>query len=125
MILFWCTFFIILDGYDLAIYGAVLPVLIEEWGLSNVEAGAMGSYGLIGVMIGAIFFGPLADKIGRNVEKTFHPQSVMVFCRSYFQSSNRPSFVEKDMKIDGNYYLNEVSKKKVMHWANKTNNNQN
>ena len=28
MILFWCTFLIVLDGYDLAVYGAVLPVLI-------------------------------------------------------------------------------------------------
>ncbi len=66
MILFWCTFIIVLDGYDLAVYGAVLPVLIDEWGLSNVQAGAMGSYGLIGVMFGAFFFGPLADRIGRK-----------------------------------------------------------
>lgn len=66
MILFWCTFLIVLDGYDLTVYGAVLPILIEEWGLSNVEAGAIGSYGLIGVMLGAIFFGPLADRIGRK-----------------------------------------------------------
>lgn len=66
MILFWCTFIIVLDGYDLAVYGAVLPILIKDWGLSNVQAGAMGSYGLIGVMIGAIFFGPLADRIGRK-----------------------------------------------------------
>ena len=66
MILFWCTFLIILDGYDLAVYGAILPVLIEEWGLSNVTAGAIGSYGYIGVMIGAIFFGPLADRMGRK-----------------------------------------------------------
>jgi len=66
LILFWCTFIIILDGYDLAVYGAVLPILIEEWGLTSLEAGAMGSYGLIGVMFGAIFFGPLADRIGRK-----------------------------------------------------------
>lgn len=66
LILFWCTFIIILDGYDLAVYGAVLPVLIEEWELTSLEAGAMGSYGLIGVMFGAIFFGPLADRIGRK-----------------------------------------------------------
>ena len=29
VILFWCTFLIVLDGYDLAVYGAVLPVLIR------------------------------------------------------------------------------------------------
>ena len=76
MILFWCTFLIVLDGYDLAVYGASLPILIEEWGLSNVEAGAMGSYGLIGVMIGAIFFGPLADRIGRK--------KVILICFTFF-----------------------------------------
>ena len=40
--------------------------LIEQWNLTSVEAGAMGSYGLFGMMFGAIFFGTLADRIGRK-----------------------------------------------------------
>ena len=54
------------DGYDLVVYGTVVPVLIEQWNLTSVEAGAMGSYGLFGMMFGAIFFGILADRIGRK-----------------------------------------------------------
>lgn len=57
---------ILFDGYDLVVYGSVVPVLIKEWQLSPVQAGALGSYGLFGVMIGALVFGPLADKIGRK-----------------------------------------------------------
>ncbi|WP_066157607.1 MFS transporter [Halalkalibacter krulwichiae] len=66
MLLFWCTFIIAFDGYDLVLYGSVVPFLIEEWSLSSVQAGAIGSYGYIGVMIGAITFGILADRIGRK-----------------------------------------------------------
>jgi AAHS family benzoate transporter-like MFS transporter len=54
------------DGYDLVVYGTVVPVLIDKWSLTAVEAGAMGSYGLFGMMFGAIFFGALADRIGRK-----------------------------------------------------------
>ena len=62
----WGFLIILFDGYDLAVYGTVVPVLIKEWNLTAVEAGAMGSYGLFGMMFGAIFFGILADRIGRK-----------------------------------------------------------
>ena len=65
-LLIWSFFIIAFDGYDLVVYGTVVPVLIEEWNLTSVEAGAMGSYGLFGMMFGAIFFGTLADRIGRK-----------------------------------------------------------
>ncbi|MFS0781201.1 MFS transporter [Bacillus sp. 1P06AnD] len=66
MLLAWCFFIIIFDGYDLVVYGTVVPKLIEEWHLTSVEAGALSSYGLFGMMFGAIFLGMLADKIGRK-----------------------------------------------------------
>lgn len=65
-LLLWSFFIIAFDGYDLVVYGTVVPVLIEQWNLTSVEAGAMGSYGLFGMMFGAIFFGTLADRIGRK-----------------------------------------------------------
>lgn len=65
-LLAWCFIIILFDGYDLVVYGTVVPVLTEEWNLTSVEAGAMGSYGLFGMMFGAIFFGTLADRIGRK-----------------------------------------------------------
>ncbi|KIV75473.1 benzoate MFS transporter BenK [Pseudomonas sp. FeS53a] len=62
----WCALLLIFDGYDLFIYGVVLPVLMKEWNLTPLEAGALGSYALFGMMFGALVFGSLADRIGRK-----------------------------------------------------------
>jgi hypothetical protein len=59
-VLFWCALIIIFDGYDLVIYGVVLPSLMAEWGLSSLQAGALGSCALVGMMLGALFFGSLS-----------------------------------------------------------------
>lgn len=61
-----CALLLIFDGYDLFIYGVVLPVIMQEWGLTPLQAGALGSYALFGMMFGALLFGSLADKIGRK-----------------------------------------------------------
>lgn len=65
-VLFWCALIIIFDGYDLVIYGVVLPALMKDWGLTALEAGLLGSCALVGMMLGALFFGPLSDRIGRR-----------------------------------------------------------
>src|SRR3990167_1358508 len=66
MVMLWCALLLIFDGYDLFIYGVVLPVIMREWGLTPLQAGALGSYALFGMMFGALVFGTLADKIGRK-----------------------------------------------------------
>jgi len=38
-VLFWCALIIIFDGYDLVIYGVVLPSLMQAWNLSALQAG--------------------------------------------------------------------------------------
>lgn len=63
-LVFWCFLLIVFDVYDLVVFGVVLPVLMEEWKLSPVEAGALGSYALFGMMFGAILFGSLSNRIG-------------------------------------------------------------
>ncbi|MFC3608889.1 MFS transporter [Stutzerimonas tarimensis] len=65
-VLFWCALIIIFDGYDLVIYGVVLPSLMQAWDLSALQAGLLGSCALVGMMLGALFFGPLSDRIGRR-----------------------------------------------------------
>ncbi|WP_274570951.1 aromatic acid/H+ symport family MFS transporter [Neisseria leonii] len=65
-ILFWCTLIIIFDGYDLVIYGVVLPILMKTWSLDPVTAGVLGSTALFGMMAGAMGLGMLSDKIGRK-----------------------------------------------------------
>jgi AAHS family benzoate transporter-like MFS transporter len=63
-----CFLTIIFDGYDLIVYGAVVPSLLEEpgWGLTPPQAGAIGSYALIGMLFGALLAGALTDMFGRR-----------------------------------------------------------
>lgn len=75
-ILLWCLVIIIFDGYDLVIYGVVLPLLMQEWSLTSVQAGMLASTALCGMMFGAILFGALADKIGRK--------NVILICVTFF-----------------------------------------
>ena len=65
-ILLACIFIIVVDGYDMFMLGAILPPLMEEWNIPPVSAGVLSSYALVGMMIGALVFGPVADKIGRK-----------------------------------------------------------
>lgn len=66
MLLVCCCFIVLFDNYDLVIYSSVLPVIMEEWSMSPVQAGAIGSYGFFGMMVGAILFGIISDKFGRK-----------------------------------------------------------
>ncbi|MDQ0974684.1 AAHS family benzoate transporter-like MFS transporter [Neobacillus niacini] len=63
-----CFFCILADGYDLGIYGAVLPSLLDyqPWGLTAAQAGAIGSYALFGMLFGAVSIGAITDFFGRK-----------------------------------------------------------
>ncbi|PEC85082.1 MFS transporter [Bacillus cereus] len=68
LVVFICWLAILADGYDLGIYGAVLPKLLEDnsWALSPAHAGTIASYALFGMFIGAILVGTITDLIGRK-----------------------------------------------------------
>jgi AAHS family benzoate transporter-like MFS transporter len=66
LILIVCSLLMVFDGYDLFLFGVVIPVVMNEWGLTPIEAGTLGSYSLFGMMFGALLLGTLADKIGRK-----------------------------------------------------------
>jgi len=59
---------VVFDGYDLIVYGTVQSSLISEtgWGLNKATAGTIGSMAFVGMMIGAIFAGRMADSWGRR-----------------------------------------------------------
>jgi AAHS family benzoate transporter-like MFS transporter len=63
-----CFLTIVADGYDLIVYGATVPSLLEEpgWEMSAGTAGLIGSWTLVGLMVGFLLAGPLADRIGRR-----------------------------------------------------------
>ncbi|WP_437890627.1 MFS transporter [Phytobacter sp. V91] len=59
-----CTFIIIFSGYELSVFGAIVPVVIREWKISPTEIGFIGSSAMFGMMFGAIVLSSLADKFG-------------------------------------------------------------
>ena len=54
------------DGLDTGIIGFVAPQLLETWGISKSDLAPVMSAALIGMCLGAIISGPLADKFGRK-----------------------------------------------------------
>lgn len=63
-----CWLLVVFDGYDLIVYGTVQSSLIDTtgWGLTKATAGTIGSLAFLGMMIGAIFAGRMADSWGRR-----------------------------------------------------------
>lgn len=64
-----CLVTIVFDGYDLIVYGAVVPALTapgSEWHLTLPQAGAIGSYALMGMVVGTLIVGALTDVLGRR-----------------------------------------------------------
>ncbi len=61
---------LVFDGYDLVVYGTVVPLFLRDPGqigeVTPALAGALGSYALIGVLVGALLAGSVADVIGRR-----------------------------------------------------------
>ena len=54
------------DSMDTGIISFVLPKLMATWKLSTTQVGFIGSMGLVGMALGAMLAGSVADKIGRK-----------------------------------------------------------
>jgi AAHS family benzoate transporter-like MFS transporter len=71
---------LVFDGYDLVVYGTVVSTFLREPGhigaVSPAIAGALGSYALVGVMVGALLAGSVGDIVGRR--------KVMLFSYTWF-----------------------------------------
>lgn len=54
------------DSMDTGLIAFILPVLAKEWLLTPGQMGLIGSIGLIGMALGAVISGTIADHIGRK-----------------------------------------------------------
>ena len=68
----WCAFIMLCDGYDMVVFGSVIPSISAEWGITASTAGFIGSLAMFGSLIGSLVCGILADFLGRK--------KVIIFC---------------------------------------------
>jgi len=61
-----CALVTLTEGIDLNLIPLLAPAIAEDWGLSSAAFGAIFSSGPIGLIIGGIFIGWLADRVGRR-----------------------------------------------------------
>lgn len=63
-----CWVFVLLDGLDLFVYGAVLPHILDDHGIgiTAAQGGAIGSYTTFGMLVGALVAGTISDALGRK-----------------------------------------------------------
>lgn len=89
-VLLCCFIAILAEGYDVGVLGAILPALseYEAWALSPLELGALGSYALIGMLVGAMTIGTLSDRYGR---RNMLVVSVLIFAASQIGVALAPS----------------------------------
>jgi AAHS family benzoate transporter-like MFS transporter len=61
---------LVFDGYDLVVYGTVLSTFLRDPSqigtVTPALGGALGSYALVGVLVGALLAGTVSDVIGRR-----------------------------------------------------------
>lgn len=54
------------DAWDIALNGFLMPLLGEEFGLGIGERGLVATANLVGMAVGAVVWGAIADRIGRK-----------------------------------------------------------
>jgi len=61
-----CFFCLLADGFDAQALGYVVPAISKAWGLKPASFAPAFSIGLVGMAIGALVLGSLADYVGRR-----------------------------------------------------------
>ena len=65
-VLILCVACLLMDGFDVQAMGYVAPALIRDWNIPREILGPALSAVLVGVLVGSLGMGMLADKFGRR-----------------------------------------------------------
>jgi putative MFS transporter len=88
-ILLGCIIAQILDGFDFEATSFALPLVIREFDITPTQAGAIGSFTNIGLLLGALVFGPISDRFGR---KPLFQWALFTYAFGTFLSAIAPSY---------------------------------
>lgn len=61
-----CALVALLDGFDTQMIAFVAPVIAREWSVDVAAFGPIFGAGLLGLTVGTLVLGPVADRIGRR-----------------------------------------------------------
>lgn len=86
-----CFLIVAVDGFDTASIGFIAPAIGKQWVLDPAHMAPVFGAGLFGLMIGALCFGPVADRIGRK--------ATLMICVGFFGLASLVSAWSPDLQV--------------------------
>jgi AAHS family 4-hydroxybenzoate transporter-like MFS transporter len=66
-VLVLCTLLLFFDGFDTQIMAFIAPAVAAEFSLTRADLGPLFAASILGILFGALLFGPVADRVGRRM----------------------------------------------------------